>query len=220
MEIPDKATLRKEFLKKRDGLEEDLRLRHSSMIRQRILGHPAWKSAERILCYVSFGSEVETHTIIQEALRFRKRVMIPIHDAERHGTPISEIKRFGELTTTHRGILQVDPQFRRLVDPAQVDLALIPGIAFDRLGTRLGFGGGYFDKLLPFMPKAVRMALAFENQVAHVDLPMETHDIRMHFIVTEKQIIAPTLAPIEGQDKGAGRTEQQPLTTPRSKAKK
>lgn len=188
MAIRDKATLRKEFLTRRNALDESLRLRNSNMIRQRVFQHTAWMNASLILCYVSFGSEVETHMLIQEALRFKKRIAIPIHDGVSHHTPVSEITRFSELTQSHRGILQVDPQFQRLIDPSAVDLAVIPGIAFDRQGGRLGFGGGYFDKLLPLMKKASKMALAFEAQLSSDPLPLETHDILMHMIVTEKAV--------------------------------
>lgn len=191
MALPDKTQLRKEFLTQRNALDEAQRARHSSMIRQRVFQHPAWSNASMILCYVSFGSEVATHALIQEALRVKKRMVIPIHDGKTHGTPLTEITRFGELTQSHRSILQVDPKFHRIIDPALIELALIPGIAFDKSGGRLGFGGGYFDKLLPLMPLAKRMALSFEAQIAAEPLPNEAHDMLMDMIVTEKAVYLP-----------------------------
>jgi 5-formyltetrahydrofolate cyclo-ligase len=65
-----KTDHRKEFLKKRDALDPAERARASSLIRQRIFQHPRWKTCGTVLCYVSFSSEVDTHTLIQEALRF------------------------------------------------------------------------------------------------------------------------------------------------------
>lgn len=188
MALPDKSQLRQEFLARRNALEESERTRYSSLIRQRVFGHTAWTNATLILCYVSFGSEVETHALIQEALRFKKRIVIPVHDGKTHGSPLTEITRFGELTVSHRGILQVDPQSHRLIDPSEVELALIPGIAFDKTGGRLGFGGGYFDKLLPTMKKTKRMALAYEVQISEAPLPKEPHDMLMDVIVTEKAV--------------------------------
>ena len=73
--------------------------------------------------------------------------------------------------------------------PAQVELALIPGIAFDRQGGRLGLAGGYFDRLLSRMPKASRLALAFSAQVSETPFPLESHDARVHAIATEKEIL-------------------------------
>jgi len=189
MAQPTKAELRKEFLKKRDALDPALRARTSSLIRQRIIQHPKWRAAGTILFYVSFGSEVETHTLLQEALRFKKRVVVPLHDAVSKETPLSELTRFSELGASHRGVLQVMPEFRRTANPATIELALIPGIVFDRQGGRIGFGGGYFDRLLPKMPKAFRMGVAFCAQVVPAPLPLESFDARMQSLVTEKECI-------------------------------
>lgn len=189
METATKADIRKEFLSARDAMGVEERSRTSALIRQRIFQHPKWRAAATVLFYVSFGSEVETHALITEALRFKKRVLVPLHDAATKDTPLSELKRFGDLGTTHRGVLQVLPEFRRPVDPSAVELALIPGIAFDRQGGRIGFGGGYFDRLLPKMPNAFRMALAYAAQVSRTALPLESHDIRMQTIATENEWI-------------------------------
>jgi 5-formyltetrahydrofolate cyclo-ligase len=184
MAIPDKAGLRKEFLTKRNALDADARARMSSLIRQRVFQSPAWRKSSTILCYVSFGSEVETHTLIQEALRFKKRVIVPLHDPTKE-TLLSELHRFSELGPNHRGVLQVKPELRKLVDPKEVELALIPGIVFDRQGGRIGFGGGYFDRLLPKMPQATRMALAFDAQIVQNPLPLEAHDVLVDTLVTD-----------------------------------
>src|SRR4051812_37065386 len=111
MAQPTKADLRKEFLKRRDAIIPAERARASSLIRQKVFQHPKWRSSSTVLCYVSFGSEVETHALIQEALRFKKRVIVPLHEASNDETPLSELQRFGELGTSHRGILQVQPEF-------------------------------------------------------------------------------------------------------------
>lgn len=189
MAIATKEQLRKEFLVRRDAVAPLERARHSSLIRQRIFQHPAWRDALVILCYVSFGSEAETHTIIQEAIRFKKRVVIPIHDPASQETPLSELQRFSELGANHRGVLQIKPEFARPVEPHKIELALVPGIVFDRQGGRVGFGGGYFDRLLPKMPKAHRLGLGYAMQISAVPLPLESFDVRLHAIVTEKEII-------------------------------
>jgi 5-formyltetrahydrofolate cyclo-ligase len=189
MAIPDKTYIRKEFLAKRNALEPAERARNSSLIRQRVFGHLAWRNATTILCYVSFGSEVETHTLIQEALRFKKRIVVPLHDPDKTKTPLSELRRFVDLGPSHRGVLQLQPEFNRPVEPSSIELALLPGIAFDRQGGRIGFGGGFFDRLLPSLTKAFCVGLAFECQVVHDPLPLESFDMRMHTIVTEKAVI-------------------------------
>src|SRR5438477_12175765 len=116
MALATKTDLRKEFLAKRNALDPAERARHSSLIRQRIFQHPAWKKASTILCYVSFGSEVDTHALLQEALRFKKHMVVPLHDPAKAGTFISELRRFGDLGPSHRGVLQLQPESQRLVD--------------------------------------------------------------------------------------------------------
>ncbi len=99
MATTTKADLRKELLIRRNALDNSQRLKHSSLIRQRIFQHPAWKNAETLLCYVSFGSEVETHMLIQEALRFKKKVIVPLHDPANHSTLLSRARAFQRLGT-------------------------------------------------------------------------------------------------------------------------
>src|SRR5258706_5919069 len=194
MATPTKVELRKEFLTRRNALDPAERTRNSSLIRQRLFQFPAWRNAETLLCYVSFSSEVETHLLIQEALRFKKRVVIPVHDASNHETPLSELGRYSDLGPNHRGVLQVKPELRRLVEPEKVQLALLPGIVFDQHGGRIGFGGGYFDRLLSNIAKAFRLSLAFSQQISSLPLPLESHDVRMQAILTEKEVMTITQA--------------------------
>ena len=89
-----------------------------------------------MLCYVSFGSEVDTHLLIQEALRFKKRVVVPLGKTAAGETPLSELRRWGELVPGPiKSILQPSPEFQKIVSPADIDLVLVPGLAFDRWGA-------------------------------------------------------------------------------------
>ena len=83
----------------------------------------------------------------------------------------------------------MQPEFHRLVDPIRVQLALVPGIVFDKQGGRIGFGGGFFYKLLPKMPQAFRLGLCFSAQISAAPLPLESHDVRLQALVTENEII-------------------------------
>src|SRR5262249_165220 len=97
---------------------------------------------------------------------------------------------FGELVpSANKKMLEPAPEFRHLLNPSAIELVLVPGIAFDRQGHRLGFGGGYFDRFLPKAPKAFRIGLAFEVQLSDDALPKEAHDAQLDCIVTEKSII-------------------------------
>ena len=139
---------------------------------------------------MSFGSEVETHTLIQEALRFKKKVAVPLIDKNKDIVPISELQRFGELAPgPNPAVLQPAVEFIRPLDPSLIELAIIPACVFDLQGGRIGFGGGYFDRLLAKMPHAFRMGIGFSIQLTASVLPMESYDIHMQAITTEKETI-------------------------------
>jgi 5-formyltetrahydrofolate cyclo-ligase len=186
----EKNRLRKTYLEQRDAMDPVVQKRSASLIRQQLFKHPAWRDAEQILCYVSFRSEVDTHMIIQEGIRYKKKIHIPIfHPLQKEITPISELKRWGDLIPTGTGLLEPREDAQVLADPAAIQLVLVPGMVFDRKGGRLGFGGGYFDRLLARMPQAKRLGLAFSNQIHDTPLPHEAHDIDVHSILTETEEI-------------------------------
>jgi len=201
MSHPEKIELRKKYLAVRDALDPLAHKRASSLIRQRIFQHPDWRNTERILCYVSFRSEVDTHMLIQEGIRFKKKMHVPIfHPLEKELTPITELTRWGDLVKNEKtNLLEPRDETRKLVDPASIQLVLVPGMVFDRQGGRIGFGGGYFDRLLPRMPQAKYMALAFSEQIHDEQLPSEVHDVPMHAIITEKETLATIRHPGESQ---------------------
>jgi len=185
----NKSQLRKSFLASRDELTPAVRARHSAMIRHRILHHPLWQEAHTFLTYVSFRSEVDTHKLIQEAFLHRKKVVVPTSKAD-NPIGMSELKAYGDLAPgpTH-SIFEPIPRLQIPADPLEIELALIPGVAFDRAGGRIGFGGGHFDRLLAGLPHIQRIGLAFSVQIQDRPLPMEKHDIRMHIVITEKEVI-------------------------------
>lgn len=142
-----------------------------------------------VLAYVSCGSEVDTRALIMEALKQKKRVIVPLTSPEGRQAGLSELHRFSDLSPgPFKNVLEPGPTFRKRVDPSEVELALVPGIAFDRQGGRLGQGGGYFDRLFPKMT-ALRWGLAYSIQIYPASLPMDAHDIRMDAIVTEEGIL-------------------------------
>jgi 5-formyltetrahydrofolate cyclo-ligase len=190
MEKPKKSDIRKSILKKRDALTPIERSRDSAIIRQRIFQTPEWNDAHTVLIYASYKSEVDTTKLIKTALENGKRVVLPVIDERDHQIRISELKSFGDLAPGHfHGIHEPAKHLQKLIDPSEVELAVVPGIAFDRKGGRIGFGGGFFDKLLARMPRARRMGLAYSLQLRTRGLPKESHDVAMHIVVTEKELV-------------------------------
>ena len=184
-----KAGLRKEFLARRDQLTLEARLRAGAAIHMTIFRTLAWERARTVLTYVSIGTEVETRPILIEGLRLKKRMVVPMIHAE--GRPVlSELRHLEDLITgAYHRIPEPSPNACILTDPSLVQLALVPGVAFDRACNRLGFGGGYFDRLLPQMKEAECIGLAYHAQITDQPLPVEPHDCPMDGIVTESEII-------------------------------
>jgi len=203
-EIAEKARLRRKFLTRRDALRPEAAETHSKAIlkrfwrlravrdlQERLLGgKSAWLS-----CYVDFGLEVRTRALLRNALNRGYRVAVPVVAAERSGRLIlSEVKDMpgGEdpgprWVRTAFGILE--PRRRRPVEPERVDCFVIPGLAFDGQGTRLGFGKGYYDRLLASArADAHRIGLAFSCQITD-RIPRKVWDVPMHRVVTETGVI-------------------------------
>jgi 5-formyltetrahydrofolate cyclo-ligase len=116
-------------------------------------------------------------------------VVVPIVDAAKKYIQLSELHDVGSLAPGAFGIDEPVKVLWEPVDASEIELALVPGVVFDRQGGRVGFGGGYFDKLLASMPHARRIALAYSLQLLKQNLPLHDHDIPMQLIITEKEVI-------------------------------
>jgi 5-formyltetrahydrofolate cyclo-ligase len=134
--------------------------------------------------YASFQSEVETHHMIRRALAEGKRVVLP--KVKGKELELIEIKSFDkDVLPGAWGI--PEPERGMPAELKDISLIVVPGAAFDEKGNRIGYGAGFYDKLLPLY-KGRTVALAFELQIAP-EVPADAHDIPMHMIVTEKRVI-------------------------------
>ena len=135
------------------------------------------------MCYISLDTEVNTGEIIKGALKLGKRVFAPIIEGDTLG--ISELRDLDEdLERGPLGILQPKKRSLHLFSPAGLDLALIPGLAFDKEGQRLGRGKGYFDRFLKELPKTVNtVGLAFDFQILE-SIPVSSRDIPVNFVIS------------------------------------
>jgi len=146
--------------------------------------------ARRLLVYVSTVHEVDTHGLIRQLLAMGRQVCVPRFKTATQGYAASELHDFDtELTTGKFGILEPKPEAVRPAAFDQIGAVLVPGLAFDETGNRLGRGLGHFDRLLG-PTSGVKIALAFDFQVLG-EVPAEAHDTRMDFIVTETRVVNP-----------------------------
>lgn len=182
-----KDQLRAKALKRRDSIPAPVRRVKDSLIRQGLIELPEYKDAGAIVFYASFRSEADTLEIIKLALSAGKRVMLPKVEEDRLG--IFEIKDIGELTPGYMGIPEPPETLKANSD--DIDLIILPGVAFDERCNRIGYGKGYYDKLLGELTqskKPVFIAIAYEEQVVS-EIPVETHDFGADMIITDRRTI-------------------------------
>jgi 5-formyltetrahydrofolate cyclo-ligase len=140
-----------------------------------------YRDARCIFTYVSHLNEINTYQIIQTALTDQKKVSVPkINPFDKKMYAI-EISSLNELYAGYYGIME-PLSFEREISPYEIDLVLVPGLAFDHFGGRLGYGGGYYDKFLSQNRNVYKVSLAYDFQIVdHV--PMEEHDIRIDLLM-------------------------------------
>jgi len=174
----------------RRSLPEAEKQRLSRIIVERLVELPAYVSARTVMLYVHLPDEVHTTHLLADAARRGKRVVVPYCEGERLG--LFRMESLDELAPGAFGVLEPKPELRgdpaRDVSPEQLDLIVVPGVAFDSRGGRLGRGKAYYDGLLSRAgPDTALVAVAFECQMVD-EVPMQAHDVSMQRIVTEKKI--------------------------------
>ncbi|MBI3323299.1 MAG: 5-formyltetrahydrofolate cyclo-ligase [Candidatus Omnitrophica bacterium] len=187
----EKRALRRALLRRLRGQPERARQAKSRAIGRRLRRLAIYRRAKTLLCYVAFDGEVETRRILEKALADGKRVAVPVTVTSRKRLLAAEI-RDPDRDLGARGpfgIPQPQGPHRRRLALKDLELVLVPGLAFDRRGHRLGRGGGYFDRLLARLPTSCRrVGLAFDFQLLK-ELPIESHDLPVCAVVTEKKAI-------------------------------
>lgn len=186
----DKRRLRQAILKDLHRQSAALRVRKSRVITQKLGRLAAYRQAKDVLCYVSVREEVDTRPLLRRILRSGRRLSIPVAlpDGRLLACRVRDLD--ADLKTLGLfGIPSPSAYRGRIVHPKDLDLVILPGVAFDAEGYRLGRGKGYFDRYLEKLPGDVwRVALAFESQIVK-KVPSEPHDQRVCRVVTEKRVL-------------------------------
>lgn len=184
-----KSELRKKILAKRDLLsEEEINLK-SLTIRENLWTLNEFTTAKNVFLFVNFRSEVRTIPIIEKCLEQEKKVILPFTDIKNKRLILYYVKRLNDLKEGAYGILEPNPDVNQRANVKDIDCAIVPGSAFDEKGGRMGYGGGFYDRLLPDLRIGVpKIAIAFELQIID-EVPMGYFDQKMDIIVTEQRII-------------------------------
>jgi 5-formyltetrahydrofolate cyclo-ligase len=185
-----KAEIRNKTLSLRDALSDSQRKDKSDKIMDRLFEFANFVEAKIVLFYMNTDHEVNTVDMIRKAMEYEKGIVLPYVDKkEKQIIPLKIDDLDSDLQSGYRKILEPIPQRCKQMPVEQIDLAIIPGIAFDERGGRIGHGTGFYDKLIPKLEITTRkVALAFECQIVP-QIPMEPHDRHIDIIVTEKRII-------------------------------
>lgn len=185
-----KENVRKETLAARKAISmEDLIIKSDS-IKEKLFSTELYKNSNTIMAYIDFRNEVLTEKIIKTAIADGKRIVIPISVVETRQLILSEVINYDtELEAGAYGILEPKPEYIREVDPLTVDLVLIPGVAFDERGFRVGYGAGYYDRFLEKVrPDTSKIALSLELQMVEYAYE-DSHDVPVDIVLTEDRII-------------------------------
>lgn len=192
----EKKRIRAEMKARRNELSHNA-VREAAYLGANALFHPRqlnlFSRFRGFATYLSLANEFPTDVIVRELFRAGAAACVPYYQVPHETYAWAAFSPNDPLCEGYRGI--PEPAAPRQADPAAIDVALIPGLAFDVCGGRIGYGGGVYDRLLPKLRAGVlRVALAFDFQVSSVELPQEEHDLPMDYIVTEKQWIDCRLA--------------------------
>jgi 5-formyltetrahydrofolate cyclo-ligase len=185
-----KRQIRRTVLAMRQALPAAEHLTGSRNVWQRLIDLSWYQQARVILGYMAIGQEVLTDGLLRQAIASRKQVVLPVVQADRQRLALYAVQDIEhDVAPGYQGILEPQPMRTHAVGLETLDLAIVPGVAFDTEGTRLGFGMGFYDRLLSELHQAIpKIGLAFEFQVVP-RLPRQAHDVRLDAIVTERRVI-------------------------------
>lgn len=171
----DKASIRKQIKAKKASLSAEDKLREAELVLQSIEDMPCFQKAKSVLMYYSLPDELPTHSFVQK-WSTEKKVYLP-----RVVGDDLEIAIYGELAT--EGKYGIEEPTTAPVSPEVVDLVIVPAVALDTHGNRLGRGKGYYDRLLPRCPQAYKIGVALECQLLE-DLPVDPFDVPLDAVLT------------------------------------
>ena len=181
-----KGTLREKIKQQRERLSKREARERSKLILENLLTLPEFFRADVVHTFVSSkNNEVDTHELIRVLFKQKKRVIVPIAEKGAKLMKHSEIFSLGELSSSSFGILE--PRMYRPVSVADLQVIVVPALAVDRKGNRIGFGAGYYDRFLHDV-QLPTIVPVYDFQVVN-KVPAMTTDVPVSFIVTESEII-------------------------------
>lgn len=183
----DKKLLREQMKQTLNTLTKQQYEQQSLMIAQSLFEDDRWAKAEVIGMTISNPPEVDTFQLIRKAWEQNKRVVVPKCHPKDRSMVFREIKSFLQLEVVYSKLLEPIESETKELKPNEIDLLIVPGLAFSRTGYRLGFGGGYYDRYLG-QYNGPTISLAFHQQIVP-ELPIDPFDLPIEKIISDKEVI-------------------------------
>jgi len=190
MQITDiriyKTTLRNKYKKMRRDMPPSVKVQHDDSIRRRVQSLYQYKNAKTLLTFVSTDIEVDTRTLIADALKNGKRVAVPRCIDGTREMEFYLIKSLDDLAPRTFGVLEPDPERSELLTDFADSICIVPGLAFDFAGYRLGYGKGYYDRFLSRYPQT-KVGIVYSSCMTQ-RLQHGRYDVAVDLLVTERYL--------------------------------
>ncbi|EEK77144.1 5-formyltetrahydrofolate cyclo-ligase [Bacillus cereus] len=183
----EKLRLRKQIIEHMNSLSEERYTTLSEQIAFSLYAQKEWAEAKTIGITLSMENEVNTYPIIEKAWEEGKKVVVPKCNKETRTMSFRQLSTFDQLETVYMNLREPIPVLTEEVDADEIDLQIVPGVAYTERGERIGYGGGYYDRYLVHY-KGKTLSLAYEFQMVQ-HIPVEPFDKNVEKIITEKGTI-------------------------------
>lgn len=188
MHLKSKKEYRELVLKERDNLKVSKRIEWDKIIFDRLINSEYYKNSKVIFTFVSMKSEVNTHNFIKHALKDGKIIGVPKIESKQKGMEVFRINSLKDLKVGFFDVLEPIEGCPK-INNDEIDFIVMPGLAFDREGGRIGYGGGFYDRFqLSLNKKVDRIAVAYSIQIFD-KVPMNELDVYIDGIITEEEFI-------------------------------
>ncbi len=184
--MPKKA-LREQYAELRHGEHAKWGANEQQALENHLFSIPSFSGARTLMLYASIRDEVPTHALMARLLAAGRHVVLPVAQKEDKSITPAYLSSMDDLSSGLFGVPEPKGEGRQDCEPSSIDVALIPALAFDLQGHRLGHGLGYYDRFLPKLSCPL-IGLAYDAQIAP-RLPREAHDHPVNFIVSEKRVV-------------------------------
>ena len=187
-----KKEFRKKVISERNKQGQELISKNSSIITNKILQLDCIKKAKTIMLYLDFNNEVKTDNLINKLIFLNKIVASPITLKEEKKLVPTQITNLKDgIQIGAYNIREPKPNISSTIDIKDIDVVIVPAVAYDTDCYRLGYGGGFYDRFLENLkPDAKTIGIAFNLQIFD-KIPKEPHDAQLDFVITESKIITP-----------------------------